>query len=164
MEIQGGQDKKHRSGIFSAHNAYYIWLHVPLLEKNNYIDLCRFAAPPINHSGIWRHSWHQAVCPAKTRRWTNVVLMLGHSLRRWPNIKTTFGSTPCVCWMVTTHLIIRRRQFAPAVLSSHYHGQRFHNVSCGNNYRLRVNNTVLACTARRIQIMDTWQNANIQYN
>ena len=27
--------------------------------------------------------------PAHTRRQTNAVLMLGHRLRRWPNIKTT---------------------------------------------------------------------------
>ena len=29
--------------------------------------------------------------PADTKRWPNVVLMLYHSLRRWPNIKTTLG-------------------------------------------------------------------------
>ena len=29
--------------------------------------------------------------PANTIRWPNVVLMLDHRLRRWPNIKTTSG-------------------------------------------------------------------------
>ena len=39
-------------------------------------------------------STHQA----NMRCWPNADLMLAHRLRRWPNIKTSTGSTPRVCW------------------------------------------------------------------
>ena len=38
---------------------------------------------------LGRH--HPSELTANTRRWTNVVLMLGQRRRRWPNIKTTLA-------------------------------------------------------------------------
>ena len=38
--------------------------------------------------------------PANTRRWTNVVLLLGHRLRRWPNNKITLAQR-LVVWRDT---------------------------------------------------------------
>ena len=38
--------------------------------------------------------------PENTRHLHNVVLMLARRLRRRPNIKTTLGKLPHVCWEV----------------------------------------------------------------
>ena len=36
-----------------------------------------------------KRTWEDKGSPSNTRRLTNADLMLGHRLRRWPNIKST---------------------------------------------------------------------------
>ena len=40
------------------------------------------------------------VFPPNPRHWSDVVLMLGHRRRRWPNIKPTLAQCLMFCWVV----------------------------------------------------------------
>ena len=51
---------------------------------------------------VWRYNW---TVKSAERQWQTVGLMLGHRLRRWPNIKPTSLSMSRVCWVASLRWI-----------------------------------------------------------
>ena len=83
---------------WSARLAIFVALHLlsfEVVEHSSWISLVSW--PP---ASITRY-------PSNTRRWANVVLMLGQRRRRWPNIKTTLAQRHVFAGISSTVGVVR---------------------------------------------------------